>query len=432
MCRLWYAPFSQMNRIAHIIICLLLIGRVFVADAAARNLKVKNAAAQKYVESIAKSEYFRDAWIGVMAVSEDGDTLVMYNENKMMIPASNQKLFSTGLALRALGKDYRWKTRLACSGEVSDSTLRGDLYIIGGADPFLGVEDSLASPLGTVFRRWASELEKAGIHRIAGRIVEDRRAFNGPRRHQTWMLEDELEDYGEGVSVLPDSLGMKFARFFCADDSLEIVCADSTFLPQDSLRHLCTTYSNTLGKLIYATNYESNNKYAETLFRTVSLESCGSADYDAAVKEACSQLKSLGLASSMTAKDGKTPRGIMMTDGSGLSRLDYVAPSFMCKYLSAMMYEPCFPDFLASLPHPGSDGTMKNRAKGYPENLRPRICYKSGTMTGVRCFSGYILPENEGKTVIFSIMVNQHTASLGTIQLFIDRLITKLAGPIEP
>ena len=416
-----------MNRTAYILTCLLLVGRLFLADADARNSRVKNEAAQKYIESIAKSEYFRDAWIGVMAVSEEGDTLVMFNENKMMIPASNQKLFSTGLALRSLGKDYRWKTKLAYSGEVADSTLHGDLYIIGGADPFLGVEDSLATPLGSVFFRWASELRKAGIYRVDGRIVEDRRSFNGPRRHQTWMLEDEVEDYGEGVSVLPDSLGLKFASYLRADDSLEVVCADSTFMPQDSLRHLWTTYSNTLDKVIYATNYESNNKYAETLFRTMSLENCGSADYKDAVKEACRQLKSLGLASSMTAKDGKTPRGIMMTDGSGLSRLDYVAPSFMCKYLSAMMYEPCFPDFLASLPHPGSNGTMKNRAKGYPENLCPRIRYKSGTMTGVRCFSGYILPEKEGRTIVFSIMVNQHTASLGTIQLFIDRLITKLA-----
>ena len=65
--------------------------------------------------------------------------------------------------------------------------------------------------------------------------------------------------------------------------------------------------------------------------------------------------------------------------------------------------------------------------KDCPEKTRKRIRMKSGSMNGVRCYSGYILPENskghEKEMIIFSIMVNNSVAKTAEIQPFFDTLI---------
>ena len=51
--------------------------------------------------------------VGLLAVTADGDTLVAVNPELKLVPASNVKLLTTGLALKALGPDFRFETRLA-------------------------------------------------------------------------------------------------------------------------------------------------------------------------------------------------------------------------------------------------------------------------------------------------------------------------------
>jgi D-alanyl-D-alanine carboxypeptidase/D-alanyl-D-alanine-endopeptidase (penicillin-binding protein 4) len=69
----------------------------------------------------------------------------------------------------------------------------------------------------------------------------------------------------------------------------------------------------------------------------------------------------------------------------------------------------------------------------YPESLKKRIHYKSGSMEGVRCFSGYIAPgswfsgEGSQEVIVFSIMINNTTTPNGTLQTLIDRTIERLA-----
>ena len=54
---------------------------------------------------------------------------------------------------------------------------------------------------------------------------------------------------------------------------------------------------------------------------------------------------------------------------------------------------------------------------------------KSGSMNGVRCYSGYIIPTEGCKedTIIFSIMVNNCTAPTWKIRPLLDKIMTALA-----
>ena len=53
---------------------------------------------------------------------------------------------------------------------------------------------------------------------------------------------------------------------------------------------------------------------------------------------------------------------------------------------------------------------------------------KSGSMNGVRCYSGYIFPaQDEGEPIVFSILTNNVTAPSWIVNPEIDAIISLLA-----
>jgi len=188
---------------------------------------------------------------------------------------------------------------------------------------------------------------------------------------------------------------------------------------QDNLSITGSTFSPELSRIIYTANRESNNLYAEALMKTLGMEYCGKGCYDSAYVAVNGILSELGI----------NPSGIKIRDGSGLSRENLVSPEFLCRLLGAMTDSPEFENYVESLPFPGGEGTLKYMMKSVPETTKARIRMKSGSMGGVRCFSGYIIPRSGSKedTIIFSVMVNGFTAPLSRIQQRLDRLIALLA-----
>ena len=88
-------------------------------------------------------------------------------------------------------------------------------------------------------------------------------------------------------------------------------------------------------------------------------------------------------------------------------------------------------DYLNSLPRPGrKDGTLVARLPKAPATVKNRIYMKSGSLGGVRCFSGYILPSDGDtrKTIVFSIMVNNFVGRQADLLPALDNLILELAN----
>lgn len=180
-----------------------------------------------------------------------------------------------------------------------------------------------------------------------------------------------------------------------------------------------STQSPTLRRIAYSTNHISNNLFAETLLRTLGKEIQGSTTYKTSRSALNSILKGMGL---------DTSKGIHIDDGSGLSRQNYASAEFFCSFLKAMMSSPAYKDFLYSLPSPGSGGTLTYNMKSYPEELRSRIKAKSGSMNGIRCYSGYVLPStNNGKVIIFSILTGNCTAPSWKVRQLLDKLMATIA-----
>ena len=88
-----------------------------------------------------------------------------------------------------------------------------------------------------------------------------------------------------------------------------------------------------------------------------------------------------------------------------------------------------FGDYVETLRQPGGRH-YESRLKGEKEDLKSRVHLKSGSMGGVRCFSGYIEPSEGSKSdaIIFSIMANNFTTPTSKVDPIIDRIITLLAA----
>lgn len=178
------------NKLIAISVALLLSGGSATAA-------LPRTRAQETVQKIAQKEPVRSSVWGVFAVNMRGDTLVNVNSRQKMVPASNVKVLTTGLALRTFGPDFRFETKLGYEGEIKDSTLVGDLYIIGGGDPTTGSDSEYADKAAVTFSRWTKILKNAGISRIEGRVIGDPRYFDDATpENLSWSYEDLGTYYG--------------------------------------------------------------------------------------------------------------------------------------------------------------------------------------------------------------------------------------------
>ena len=130
-----------------------------------------------------------------------GQELDAYQSNKLMVPASVLKTFTTALALTRLQGTFAFETKVLVKGKIKRSSLRGDLMVIGSGDPSFGSGLAGSMPGDSVLAQITRMLSEAGIERIAGDLVIDPFAF--PYDHRvvspSWIWEDLGNYYGAGA-----------------------------------------------------------------------------------------------------------------------------------------------------------------------------------------------------------------------------------------
>ena len=120
---------------------------------------------------------------------------VSLNAAAAMNPASLMKLLTTYAALDSLGPAYRWKTEAWLRGPLADGVLEGDLYLKGGGDPKLTLEQ---------FWLLLRELRARGLREVRGDLVLDRSLFAAD---DYAVIDDQpLRAY----NVTPDALLLNF------------------------------------------------------------------------------------------------------------------------------------------------------------------------------------------------------------------------------
>lgn len=152
--------------------------------------------------------------------------------------------------------------------------------------------------------------------------------------------------------------------------------------------------SPTLGKIVTQMNGESNNHFAELLFRNAarSLNGTGSAEGGNVL-----------LHHFLSEKVIVPSASVFAADGSGLSTLDRVTPRAMVHLLSYARRAIWGPVFEASLPVAGETETLKHRMRYTP--ARGNLHAKTGTTNDVASLGGYVTAKN-GEQLAFSFIYN--------------------------
>ena len=181
-----------------VVLLLALCGVASGADLGQRIQAVLDASA------VAKGAFW-----GIEAVDAASGTPVFeLNQDRFFVPASNTKLFTTGLALTRLGPDYRFQTRVVSDGPPDGNGRVRGLRLIGGGDPNLSpraipyTKDPVTGDPLRAIEDLAAQVVAHGVRAVDGPITGDDTAYVWEPYVPGWAVDDPLWEYGAPVSAL--------------------------------------------------------------------------------------------------------------------------------------------------------------------------------------------------------------------------------------
>ncbi len=116
------------------------------------------------------------------------------------------------------------------------------------------------------------------------------------------------------------------------------------------------------------------------------------------------------------------PQKPRWVDGSGLSRYNLFSPNDMVHVLTKMKNEFDWNRITTILPT-GGEGTLSN----YYINLKDKIFAKTGTLSNNIALSGFLITR-QNKTLIFSVLVNNHMGNTTQIRRAVERFLTDVSN----
>lgn len=415
-----------------------------------------------------------------------GAPILSHNANAAFNPASVMKLLTTYAALDLLGPAHRWTTDALADGKVEDSVLHGHLYLKGSGDPKFALEhfSALLRQLrvrGVQHIRGDLVLDRHSFNLPAmdPGAFDDKpmRPYNvGPdallidfRALRFTLMADGdrprllLETPSDGLRV---DNQLKLIDADCRSDWKDFIhtrlqaegktnrliftgtfaaaCSEKTLSlaplaadaqvsglfhalwkelggtlrgqvregsPPATVRLLARHESPPLSESVRDINKWSNNVMARQVFLSL-----GNKDGPATTELARQRIEQ------WLASRGLPVDGMVIENGSGLSRHERLSAHSINRLLLDAWKSPVMPEFIASLPVVGIDGTMRRRLKDSPITGRAHI--KTGSLDSVRSASGFAL-DRVGRRYAVTIVINHPRANLG--QAVVDALLLWVA-----
>ena len=187
----------------------------------------------------------------------------------------------------------------------------------------------------------------------------------------------------------------------------------SNLAPQRTV--LYTHRSPSLRELVKETNINSNNLYAEAIFRFLGARYTKPGNINS----------SQGIIRDFWQRKGIDIGSAIIKDGCGLAPQDAVSAKTFVQVLTYMSASKNAEAWMASLPISGQTGTLKTLCQDTP--LQGRIHAKSGTIAGTKNFAGYIDMPN-GDTWVFAILINSAPGKARNIQNIIQEYLLDVCG----
>jgi serine-type D-Ala-D-Ala carboxypeptidase/endopeptidase (penicillin-binding protein 4) len=184
--------------------------------------------------------------------------------------------------------------------------------------------------------------------------------------------------------------------------------------PADA-RLLLSYDSLSLGEIVRLTNKFSNNLMARHLLLTIGEERFGA---PATVDKGTAALTDWGRERGLALQD------VDVENGSGLSRTAHISVLQMAQVLNAAYHSRFAPEFIASLPLAGIDGTLHSRMKSSPPGA---VRLKTGHIDGVSGVAGYVTA-GSGKTYVLVSLINSVRADEGAGEPVHAALVSWILG----
>lgn len=406
--------------------------------------------------------------------AHSGVTAYDHDARELMIPASNMKIITSAAALKYLGPDYVYKTKVGLSSET--------LVVIGSGDPLLGderIDAQYGREPGWIFKDISHALKSAGVEKIKS-IIVDSTVFDNERVHPSWPAKDLNKWYACEVSglnyndncvkisaknvdgkvavfvepqtsfvalvnnVVPISKGNGAVGTYRNHHPNKLIvfgkCKDAVgpfdvaierpaaYFGFMLFEHLVATGIDARGQLVEKTFDDSNDFDPLIEFSTSIADCLARCNKNSLGLVAEAMLKTIAAHDNPDGKNGSWDRGrelisdylseleidksqFYIDDGSGLSRQNELTAYAITTVLSSVYKSENWPIYRDSLAVGGIDGTIDDYFK--EEAYKGKIRGKTGYISGVRSFSG-VCTTDRGD-YIFSILANNTNGQTRTV-----------------
>lgn len=177
--------------------------------------------------------------------------------------------------------------------------------------------------------------------------------------------------------------------------------------------------SETLADTLRIINKFSDNAMARIAFLTLGAESGQTKQFGDSNQAANAEIHR------WFAKNKINDQGLIVENGSGLSRIDRISANQLGSILRIANNSFWQAEFASSLPIVALDGSMKNRLKASAAEGRARI--KTGTLRNVMAIAGYVRDPNQQDWILVAF-INTEDASAMRGKAVLDELINWLAS----
>lgn len=381
---------------------------------------------------------------------ETGKYLYNYQGDKYFIPASNTKLLTCYAAMKYLGDSLAGLDVI----ETADS-----IQLVATGDPTLLHPDFVHHPVYDFLKRAAKPL------------IADSTPWTENAYGTGWAWDDFSDDYMAERSSLPiygnvvtvsgtGKTVVAVPRMFDVQPvaslgvSYGFVNKVSRAFHRNSFRYMATGKTNAFHALPFITSDSLGMQLlADTLHKRIALRgNIAVADDSAAVKRytvysqrtdsmlrrmmhrsdnfyaeqsllmvgrtRLQQLRTRAIIDTLLATDyNEMPQRPRWVDGSGLSRYNLLSPQDFVWLLAKMKADFSWQRITGIL-QTGGEGTLSN----YYKQFAGRIYAKTGTLSNNVALSGYLITD-KGRTLAFSVIVNNHQASVTAIRREVEAFL---------